>query len=139
MSVADTLQLRNVLLILALCSLAACSSVPESAPKPVGVEVDAVTIINQLAISITDVQVLAPVSGNFVSCGNIIGRSACSTGFPNNYYSSNPVIVSWKEQGQPQSTDEFVVKIGSDIDINRPAQLEVFIFSPGQAGAKLVQ
>ena len=122
-----------------LLSLAGCTALPKSEPTPAGVEIDGIVINNQLAITITDAQVLVPATGNFVSCGNIQGRSSCSTGFPGRPYSSNALLVSWKESGTPQSTDEFVVKIGSDIDMGRSARLEVFIFSPGQAGARLIQ
>lgn len=119
--------------------LGGCSSLPVSGPVPAGVVIDGIVINNQLGIAVTDVQVLVPATGNFVSCGNIQRRSAFSTGFPDRVYSSNALRISWKESGMPQSTDDFVVKIGSDIDIKSTARVEVFIFSPGQAGARLIQ
>jgi hypothetical protein len=117
----------------------ACS-VPETAPSvPGGIEIEGVVIRNQLAFAVTDAGILALSTGNFVSCGNITARTACSTGFPNRNYSSGKLVVRWRERGVDQSTDEFELQIEGDIDAHRPAWIEVVIFSPGEAGARLVQ
>jgi len=118
------------------CSTAA--SRPEKKTEAV-VEVDGVIIRNQLGIPVTDVRILAVAAGDFVTCGNITARSTCSTGFSNRYYSSDKLQVTWKEYGAPQSTDEFDLEPADDIQLGRPAQVEVIIFSPGQAGVRLVQ
>jgi len=121
--------------------LQACSTVatvPETKPEA-AVEVDGVIIRNQLGTPVTDVRILAVAAGDFVTCGNIMARSTCSTGFPNRYYSSDKLQVSWKEYGAPQSTDEFALEPREDIDMERPARVEVIIYSPGQAGVRLVQ
>jgi len=119
--------------------LSSCSTRPIAVPVSAGLKIDGVIIRNRLAYSVNDVQILAPVTGNFVSCGLILARSSCSTGFPDLSYTSNPVRVTWTENGEPQATDDFVVEIGDEIDAGRPAYLEVQIFSPGQAGANLIQ
>jgi len=119
--------------------LPACSNLPDDSPKATGVMIEGVVIRNELALTVTDVQLLAPASGNFVGCGNIMARSQCSTTFPERNYQANAVVISWQERGQPQSTDEFVIRIPEDFDLSRPVRLEVIIFNPGQAGAKLVQ
>ena len=126
------------LLVLAL-HLTACATVTEAPEAVAVVEVGGVIIRNELGIPVTDVRILALSSGDFVTCGNIMARSACSTGFSNRYYSSGKLQVTWKEFLVPQSTDEFALKPGGDIDVSRPAQVEVTIFSPGQAGVRLVQ
>lgn len=117
----------------------ACSSAQQPMPEPTGIEIDGVIIRNELAFPVTEVQLLVPSTGNFVGCGNIMGRSACSTKFPSRDYYANEVVISWKEYGQPHSTGPFVIKIPDGVEQNRPAQLEVIIFNMGQAGAKLVQ
>ena len=117
----------------------ACSSAPYLAPEAMGIEIDGVIIRNDLAFPVTEVQLLVPSTGNFVGCGNIIGRSACSTKFPNLDYNANEVVITWKEYGQPHSTGPFVIKIPESLEPGRPARLEVIIFNMGQAGATLVQ
>lgn len=119
--------------------LTACSTVADAPEAEALVEVGGVIIRNQLGITVTEVRILAVSSGDFVTCGNIMARSACSTGFANRNYSSGKLQVTWNELRVPQSTDEFSLEPGRDIDTGRPAQVEVIIFSPGQAGVRLVQ
>jgi len=135
---AFSLFLWLALPLLAL-QLPACSTVTDIPQAEAVVEVGGVIIRNQLGFSVTDVQVLAISSGNFVTCGTVLARSTCSTGFPDRFYSKGKLRVTWKESRVPQSTDEFTIEPDDDIDINRPAQVEVIIFSPGQAGVRLVQ
>ena len=100
--------------------------------------IDGVVIRNELALAVTDVTLLVPFSGNFVSCGNIMARSECSTTFPGRDYYANKIIVTWKEYGEPHSTGEFVISIPDAMDHSQPVRLEVIIFNRGQAGAQLV-
>lgn len=130
----------NLLAGLALAlQLTACATVANAPEAEAVVEVGGVIIRNQLGIAVTDVRILAVSSGEFVTCGNIMARSACSTGFANRNYSSGKLQVTWNELHVPQSTDEFSLEPGRDIDPGRPAQVEVIIFSRGQAGVRLVQ
>jgi hypothetical protein len=130
---------RRFLGAILILLLSACAAVEVPEPQPVGVEIEGVVIRNQLSFSVTEVQILALSTGNFLSCGIITARTACSTGFPNRYYTSGKLVVSWNERGVPHSTSEFVVTIDDKIDMSRPAWLEVLIFSRGEAGARLVQ
>jgi hypothetical protein len=129
--------------LVAFCSvllLAACAS-PSSRPGGTGpvIAIDGVRIINKLAITVTDVQILVPATGNFVTCGAILRNTACSTSFPDRQYERKPVQVSWKEQGQAHATPNFVIEPPANLDPARPVWIEVVIFAPGQAGAKLIQ
>jgi len=128
-----------LLLYLQLFLLLACTSAREKKPEPTGIEIEGIIIRNELAFQVTEVQLLVPSTGNFVGCGNIMARTQCSTTFPNRDYYANEVVVSWKEYGQPQTTNPFVVRIPDHLEQGRPVLLEVIIFNQGQAGAKLVQ
>lgn len=128
-----------ILLCLQLFQLSACTPAQERGPEPTGIEIEGVVIRNELAFPVTDVQLLVPSTGNFVSCGNIMGRSQCATKFPNRDYYAYEVVISWKEHGQPQTTKPFVIKTPDHLVRDRAALLEVIIFNRGQAGAKLVQ
>jgi len=128
-----------ILLCLQLFLLPACASVQEHNSEKTGIEIDGVIILNELALQVTDVQILVPSTGNFVSCGNIMARSQCSTKFPNRDYYANEVLISWKEYGKPQQTGPFVIAIPDHLERGKPAVLKVIIFNAGQAGAKLVQ
>jgi len=130
---------RLVLYLLSLWFLTACSQAQPVSQNSPSITIHGVIIRNELVISVTDVQLLVPSTGNFVSCGNIMAHSMCATKFPHADYYSQKVVVSWTEKGEPHATGEFVVKIPEWLDLTRPARLEVIIFSPGEAGAKLLQ
>mgnify|MGYP001817923966 CR=1 FL=1 len=135
----DSRRCIRLFLIGAAFLAAACSTSKETRPESTGIDIDGVIIRNELAFPVTEVQILVPSSGNFVGCGNILGRSECSTTFPVSDYHANEVVISWKEYGQPNSTGPFVIQTPEDIDISVPVRLEVIIFNMGHAGARLVQ
>lgn len=117
-----------------------CSTQPkQSGTKKPGIAIDGVEIINKLSFSVTDVQILVALSGDFVSCGTILRKTSCSTSFPGREYQGSPVEVTWKEQGQANTTGNFVIDPPASADSGHPWWIEVVIFAPGQAGAKLVQ
>ena len=124
-------------LMLVVC---ACAPVIEEATKSKdsGIDIDGITFRNQLLYPVTDVMVEVPATGRFASCGNILGRSQCSTSFPSSDYRQNAIVVSWKEYGEPHRTAEFLVKIPAGMQPGSAAWMEVIVFAPGQAGAKLV-
>lgn len=103
------------------------------------IAIEGMRIINKLDVTVTDVQILVAATGDFVSCGAILRNTACSTSFPGRQYERKPVQVSWKEQGQAHATPNFVIEPPANLDLTRPVWIEVVIFAPGQAGAKLVQ
>ena len=130
---------RHVLYLLLLWLVTACGQVQPAMQNTPSIAIHGVIIRNDLVISVTDVQLLVPSTGNFVSCGNIMARSMCATKFPHADYYSQKVVVSWTEKGQSHSTGEFALKIPEWLDLTKPTRLEVMIFSPGEAGAKLLQ
>jgi hypothetical protein len=88
---------------------------------------------------VTAVRLLVPVTGNFVSCGNISPGSMCSTTFPETDYTGNPVEITWSQGGQIHSTGQFVVQLPDDLDADRPALVRTVIMGPGSAGTVIVQ
>ncbi|MGD2130931.1 MAG: hypothetical protein PVJ17_16660 [Lysobacterales bacterium] len=94
-------------------------------------------IRNELPYAVTDVLVTVPATGAFAGCSNVLARTECSTSFRSMAYRGNPMVVTWKERGKPQHTDEFVVKEPEDALPGADTRLDVSIFAPGQAGAKL--
>jgi hypothetical protein len=107
--------------------------------SPIGVSIAGMVIRNELLYPVTDVMINVPATGAFAGCGNIMPRSECRTSFETVDYSGNPMVVSWKEYGQPQTTGDFVVEPGEGIHSFGPAWLEVTIFAAGQAGAKFIR
>jgi hypothetical protein len=117
--------------------LQACTSTPvEIVPA---LQIEGVTIENQTQMWVSAAKLLVPVTGRFVSCGNIAPGSLCSTTFPEAAYEGNAIEISWSQAGQIHSTGQFSMDIPEDIDRNRFAKVLVVIAGPGSAGAVIVQ
>lgn len=101
--------------------------------------IEGVVIRNELRYPVTDVMIEVPATGEFAGCGNVLPRTSCSNAFPGVDYRSNAVIVRWREHGVGHSTGEFVIEIPDHARPGEPAVVEVIIFAPGEAGARLVQ
>lgn len=125
----------------ALVFLAACSANGEKTPDlpGTGILVEGIIIQNALNYAVKDVMVLVPATGGFAGCGNIIPRSECRTSFPSVDYRRNALKVTWTEHGEPKGTDEFVVEPPPGVASGDSVWLEVVVYSPGLAGARLVQ
>lgn len=104
-----------------------------------GVVIAGIEIRNELPYPVTDVMIEVPATGAFAGCGNLLPRTACSNAFEGVDYRSNAVAIRWKERGRDHSTGEFVIDVPADLQPGRPAVVEVVIFAPGEAGARLVQ
>ena len=117
--------------------LFACAAKPVDDAPPV--QITGMVMQNQTQMYVSAVRLLVPVTGNFVSCGNIPPGSMCSSTFPEAAYTGNPVEITWSQGGRIHSTGQFVVKLPSNLDNDRPAQVHIVISGPGLAGAMIVQ
>lgn len=126
---------------LAAALLAGCA-VPRSGvgkPDAPVLVIDGIVIRNELAYPVTDVMIEVPATGAFAGCGNVLPRTACANAFPGVDYRSNAVLVRWREHGAAHSTGEFVIEIPETLRPGEAAVVEVVIFAPGEAGARLIQ
>ena len=122
---------------LCILFLLACASRSVNSTPPL--QIDRMVIENQTQMWVSAVRLLVPITGNFVSCGNISPGSMCSTTFPETDYTGNPVEITWSQGGQIHSTGRFVVQLPDDLDKDRSAVVRVVIAGPGSAGAVIVQ
>jgi len=120
----------------ALCLSACAATVVETEPP---VQIGGMVMENQTQMYVTAVRLLVPVTGNFVSCGNIPPGSMCSTTFPETTYTGNPVEITWSQAGQIHSTGQFAIQLPGDLDVKRPAMVLIVLSGPGLAGALIVQ
>lgn len=127
----------RIALALLAASLLACAGAPKRDDTVVA-EIDGIVIRNQLAYPVHDVMVEVPATGAFAGCGMILRRSQCSTSFPAAAYRRNPLVVRWTEYGEARATDEILLEAPAGESAGAGWWLEVLIFAPGQAGARLV-
>jgi hypothetical protein len=110
-----------------------------SVPGERAVAIAGMVIENQGGAWVSSARVLAPISGRFVSCGNIAPGSMCSTRFPEASYAGGPVEVTWSQMGETHSTGQFTMNPPDSLDAGQPAIVRVVITGPGTAGAAIVQ
>lgn len=126
---------------LAAALLPGCAGPRSGVGKPAGpaLVIDGIVIRNELPYPVTDVMMEVPATGAFAGCGNVLPRTACANDFPGLDYRSNAVLVRWREHGTAHSTGEFVIEIPETSRPGEAAVVEVVIFAPGEAGARLIQ
>jgi hypothetical protein len=125
-----------------LCALIfACASAPADKRQSLNppIVISGVVIRNELPYPVTDVMIEIPATGAFAGCGNILPRTACSNAFQRVDYRANSMVIRWREHGQPQQTDEFTVQRPDSAAPSSEFVVEVVIFAPGQAGARLAE
>ena len=131
------LMLKSVITGLCAALLFACSAAPVDSGPPV--QIGGMVIKNQTLMYVSAVRLLVPLTGNFVSCGNIAPESMCSTTFPEATYTGNPVEITWSQGGQIHSTGQFVMRLPDDLDEDKPVKVLVVISGAGSAGAQFIQ
>jgi hypothetical protein len=100
--------------------------------------ISGVVIRNELPYAVTEVMIEVPATGAFAGCGNIPPSSECSNTFESRDYRANAMLIRWTEHGQPHQTDEFTLELPPEASAGDTFHVEVIVFSPGQAGARLV-
>jgi hypothetical protein len=122
---------------LGITLLVACGTGPVE--RRASVEISGVVIENRTPMYISAVRLMVPVTGNFVSCGNISPESMCSTTFPGSAYSGDPVEITWSQGGEIYSTGPFAMDLPNEFEPSRPAMVRAVITGPGAAGAIILQ
>jgi hypothetical protein len=102
------------------------------------VAISGVVIRNELPYPVTDVLIEVPATGGFAGCGNILPSSACSNTFQDRDYRANAMRIRWSEHGEQHRTDDFVLELPPGVSAGDTFHVEVIVFAPGQAGARLV-
>jgi hypothetical protein len=134
-------SLRLLPLVAAVCAVTiGCAPGPrgDRLSSAQAVVVSGVVIRNELPYTVTDVMIEIPATGGFAGCGNIPPRSDCSNTFEGRDYRVSAMLIRWTEHGQPHRTDPFILEVPSNASPGDAFQVEVIVFAPGQAGARLV-
>ena len=133
--------LRWLPLVAAVCALSVgCAPGPHGdwPSSGQGIVISGVVIRNELPYTVTNVMIEVPATGGFAGCGNLLPDSDCSNTFQDRDYHANAMLIRWLEHGQPHQTDEFTPELPPGASAGDAFRVEVIIFAPGQAGARLV-
>lgn len=122
----------------AILGLAACAPARDSGLRSPVAEIDGIEIRNELAYPVHDVMIEIPATGGYAGCGMILRQSRCATTFPSAAYRREALVVRWTEHGEPHEIADVVLDPPAGVGRAPRTRLEVTIFAPGQAGARLV-
>lgn len=103
------------------------------------VVISGIAIRNQLPYTVTDVMIEVPETGNFAGCGTILPGAVCRNRFQQLDYRDNAVVIRWREHGEAQQTDDFRIQLPEGARAGAAYLIEVIVFAPAQAGARLVE
>ena len=121
------------------CALLAVACAQHALDGVPSISIIGMQIQNQSRLSVSAVRLLVPVTGKYVSCGNIAPGSGCSTTFPEIEYTGNPVEITWSQGGRIYSTGQITIRLPDQLNEEKSAVVHVVIVAPGSAGAVLVQ
>ena len=127
-----------VALSAAILGMAACVPARDTGFRSPVAEVDGIEIRNELAYPVPDVMIEIPATGGYAGCGMILRQSRCATTFPSAAYRREALVIRWTEHGEPYEIADVVLDPPEGTGRAPRARLEVTIFAPGQAGARLV-
>ncbi|MFT5675580.1 MAG: hypothetical protein ACI808_001511 [Paraglaciecola sp.] len=65
--------------------------------------INSIVIQNKTGSVLSDVSLKVPKTGGVVSCSSIPPNGECSLGFKERESQSNPVVISWIQNGKPYS------------------------------------
>jgi hypothetical protein len=121
--------------------LAACASAPRSADTENLPEllISGLVMENRTSSFVSAARLLVPVTGQFVSCGNIAPGSICATGFPEQRYTGNAFEITWSQAGSIWSTGELRIEPPAILVDAGEAWVRVVIAGPGSAGAEFIE
>ena len=130
-------MVRCFAVILLALSLAGCS-VPGAGGAPEPLYIEGLEFENRSSSPISSIQLLVPVTGNFVACGRIDPGARCAARFPDVAYSGHPIEVKWIQGNAEWSTGQTSPEISADVRAAGTAQVLVVVLAPGSAGVLLV-
>ena len=125
-----------IILVFLTSSLMACSS---ASINKGAVQIKSVIFLNTSDKPLTDVQIYVTKTRELMSCGYILPRSECSTGFPLREYQGNRFDVSWTEGGQIITVDNILVDVPGNLRMGKPVNVVITFGKYNRFSARLQQ
>ena len=128
--------ISNLLLIFLCAALASCSIAPA---KSNTIKIQRLIFLNHSSKALDKVRIYISKTSEFASCGHILSKSECSTGFPLREYQGNSFDVSWSENGQQKEKNNLRILESVNLIPDRPANAVITFGENGVFSASLLQ
>jgi len=120
-----------------LCSgLMSCSTAPIKSDT---IKIQRLVFLNYSSKTLDKVRIYISKTSEFASCGHILPKSECSTGFPLREYQGNTFNVSWRENGQQKSKNNIRAQQPLNLITTRPVNAVITFGEDGAFSADLLQ
>ena len=125
-----------IILFSLLNTLIGCSS-----PKitPTSIQIKRLVFLNQSSKTLNNVRIYVTKTHEFASCGHILPKTECSTGFPLREYQGNSFDISWSENGQNKSRHNIQAVVPVNINTEKPANAVITFGENEYFTASLIQ
>lgn len=110
--------LTRTKLLFALASMVVLLSGCATAMFQPNPQINTVVLANNSNTTVYDVTILVEAFGGKFYCGTILEGTQCSTRFPVREYESNPITVSWVEDGEAHKTEPFTIPVNDNLAKN---------------------
>ncbi len=101
------------------------------------IKIKRLVFLNQSSKALKDVRIYIAKTKEFASCGYILPRSECSTGFPLREYQGNRFEVAWLDNDQPRSVKNILAEVPDKINPEKPLNAVIVFGQQGQFSARL--
>lgn len=103
-----SMLLSRFLVILLAVHVIACSQLPAVDDS---LKIKRLIFLNKSDKPLSDVRIYISKTRELMTCGYLLPKSECSTGFPLRKYQGNRFDVSWVEEGQSRLIRNILIKI----------------------------
>ena len=117
-------RVTRLVLIIVLANLGSCASTQQQADtlKIAGLEF---RISGDLEL--TNVELTVANNAGFISCGQVLPGSSCSTTFPIREYSGQELTIEWRYRDQLYIREGVVLDLDESDDNNQPVNILVLL------------
>lgn len=109
-------------------------AVPNNQPP----QIQRLILLNQSDIPLGNVHIYITATREQVTCGSILPRSECSTGFPSREYQGNSFDVTWVEHQQTMIARDILATVPGDLTPGQPVNAVITFRGDGNFSAGLV-
>jgi len=125
---------RFFLALLFATALISCAGTPAQSNS---IKIKRLVFLNQSTSNLSNVRIFISNTNELASCGYILPKTECSTGFRLREYKGNRFDVSWMDNGQQKSVKNIMVHVPEGMPTDNPVHVVIVFGEQGQFSAFL--
>lgn len=134
MTIIKSSYLRLALAALMAAGLAACVTPPVTDDS---IKIQRLIFLNNTSNALNNVRIYISNTSEFASCGYILPKTECSTGFRLREYKGNRFDVSWQENGHSRKVENILAQQPTELIAGKNLNAVIVFGAQGQFSAQL--